>query len=43
VDFNPVIPITTSSMEIPVWLAKYAGLFKIVWHQALPAIIESWF
>jgi len=43
VDFSPIIPIPTSNMEIPVWLAKYAGLFKIVWHQALPAIIESWF
>jgi alpha-galactosidase len=43
VDFSPAIPITASSMEVPVWLAKSAGLLKIVWHQALPAIIESWF
>ncbi|MBK9927119.1 MAG: alpha-galactosidase [Anaerolineales bacterium] len=43
VDFSPAIPVTTSNLEIPVWLAKYTGLLKIVWYQALPAIIESWF
>ena len=41
VDFSPAIPIRTSNMGIPVWLAKNIGLLKIVWHQALPAIFAS--
>jgi alpha-galactosidase len=41
VDFSPVIPIQTSDKKIPVWLAKNAGLLKIVRHQVLPAIWES--
>ena len=41
VDFTPVIPIQTSDKNIPVWLAKNAGLLKMIRHQALPAIWES--
>jgi alpha-galactosidase len=41
VNFNLSVPILTSSLDIPVWLAKYSGLLKIAWHQVLPAIIES--
>lgn len=43
VDFRNVVPISTSNMEIPVWLAKNTGLLKVIWHQALPAIWESRF
>ncbi len=41
VDFSPAIPIPTSNLGFPVWLAKNWGLMKIIWHQALPAIWES--
>jgi alpha-galactosidase len=41
VDFRPVIPISSSRVNIPIWLAKYLGLLKIVAYQALPAIWES--
>ena len=41
VDFSPVIPIESSALSIPIWLAKYSGLLKIAVHQALPAIVES--
>jgi alpha-galactosidase len=41
VDFSPVIPIQTSDKNIPVWLAKNAGLLKMVRYQVLPAIWES--
>jgi alpha-galactosidase len=40
-DFGATVPISTSNMNIPIWLAKNAGLLKIVQHQALPAIWES--
>ena len=43
VDFHPAIPIPESNLEIPVWLAKYAGMLKIAWRQALPAIFAYWF
>ncbi len=41
VDFNPVIPIPSSSKNIPVWLAKNLGILKIAVDQALPALWES--
>ncbi|HKI54995.1 MAG TPA: glycoside hydrolase family 36 protein [Anaerolineales bacterium] len=41
VDFSPVIPIQSSNMDIPVWLARNIGLLKIVWLQALPAFFVS--
>lgn len=41
VDFNPAIPIQTSNLGIPVWLAKYSGMLKIARHQVLPAIFAS--
>lgn len=41
VDFDPAIPIPTSNMDFPVWLAKNWGLAKIVWYQVLPAVWES--
>ena len=41
VDFSPAIPITTSTLGIPVWMARYAGMAKLGWHQALPAIFAS--
>jgi alpha-galactosidase len=41
VDFRAVIPIQTLEKNIPVWLAKRAGLLKMIRHQALPAIWES--
>lgn len=41
VDFSPAIPIPSSNINFPVWLARFWGLMKIVWHQALPAILES--
>ena len=40
VDFNPAVPIPTSKVNLPVWLAKYLGLLKIGIYQALPAIWE---
>ena len=40
-DFSRVIPIQTSEKNIPVWLAKNAGLLKMGIYQALPAIWES--
>jgi hypothetical protein len=42
VDFRPTIPILSSTKNIPIGLAKNLGLLKIVWHQALPAIMKSW-
>lgn len=41
VDFQSVIPVETSDKNFPIWLAKYLGMVKIAWHQALPAIWES--
>ena len=41
VDFSPAIPIPTSNLGIPVWMAKYAGMLKISWRQVLPAIFAS--
>ena len=41
VDFSSAIPIPSSNMDFPVWLAKNWGLMKIVWHQVLPAILAS--
>ena len=41
VDFSPAIPIPTSNLEIPVWLARNSGFLKTAWHQVLPAIWES--
>jgi alpha-galactosidase len=41
IKFGRVVPIPTSDVNVPIWLAKYLGLLKIVWHQALPAIVES--
>lgn len=41
VDFSRAIPIPTSDIDFPTWLAKTAGILKIVWHQVLPAIWES--
>lgn len=41
VDFSPAIPIPTSNIDIPVWLARILGLMKIAWHQILPALWES--
>jgi alpha-galactosidase len=40
VDFGPAIPLQTSNLGIPVWLAKFAGMMKIARHQALPAILH---
>jgi len=41
VDFSPAIPVPVSSLDIPIWLAKYLGMLKIGWHQVLPAILAS--
>ncbi|HAV77802.1 MAG TPA: hypothetical protein DCX53_10685, partial [Anaerolineae bacterium] len=41
VDFSTAIPISTSNIGIPIWLAKYAGLMKIGWRQVLPAFLAS--
>jgi len=41
VDFNPAIPIPASNLDVPVWMAKYAGILKMGWHQVLPAIFAS--
>ncbi len=41
VNFSPAIPIPTSNLGYPVWLAKNWGIIKIIWHQALPAILAS--
>jgi len=43
VDFGPAVPVATSDTNIPVALAKYIGLLKIVSRQALPAIWQSLF
>lgn len=40
-DFSPAVPLQSSAKKIPVWLAKYLGLLKIVTRQALPAIWET--
>ena len=42
VDFSRAIPIPSSDKNIPVWLAKNLGLFKVAWYQAIPAILRSW-
>jgi alpha-galactosidase len=42
VDFSPVVPIESSGKNIPIWFAKNLGLLKIIWHQALPAILQGW-
>jgi len=41
VDFSSAVPIPSSDKNIPRWFAKNAGLLKIAWNQALPAIFES--
>jgi hypothetical protein len=41
VDFSAVVPVTSSGINIPVWLARNLGLLKIAWYQALPAVLES--
>jgi alpha-galactosidase len=41
VDFSPVVPVPSSKINIPIWLARNLGLLNIVWHQALPAIMEA--
>ena len=41
VDFSLTVPIPTSNMDFPIWLARIWGLMKIAWHQILPAIWES--
>lgn len=41
VDFSPAVPIEWADKNIPIWLAKNLGLLKILWRQALPAILES--
>jgi hypothetical protein len=41
VDFSSVIPMLSSRWNIPVWLAKNLGFLKIIWTQALPAILNS--
>jgi len=41
VDFNPVVPIPAPNTNIPVGLAKFMGLWKVVSQLALPAIWES--
>jgi alpha-galactosidase len=41
-DFSPAVPISSSHNNIPIALAKNLGLLKIVWYQALPAILKSW-
>jgi alpha-galactosidase len=42
VDFTPAVPISSSNTNIPIGLAKNLGLLKIIWHQAIPAILKSW-
>ncbi len=42
VDFSAAVPISSSKRNIPIALAKNLGLLKIIWHQALPAILKSW-
>lgn len=41
VDFSPVVPIPTSDLGVPVWMAKYAGMLQMGWRQVLPAIFAS--
>ena len=41
VDFSPVVPIPTSNVGVPVWMAKYAGMLQMGWRQVLPAIFAS--
>jgi len=41
VDFSSAIPIPTSSIGFPVWLARLAGIIKIAIYQVLPAILAS--
>jgi alpha-galactosidase len=42
VDFSPAIPISSLDRHIPIGLAKNMGLLKIIWYQAIPAILKSW-
>jgi hypothetical protein len=42
VDFSSAVPISASDKNIPIGLAKNLGLLKIIWHQAIPAILKSW-
>jgi alpha-galactosidase len=42
IDFSPAVPISSSDKNIPIALAKNLGLLKVVWHQAIPAILKSW-
>lgn len=41
VDFKNAVKLQSSRTSIPTWLAKYLGLLKLAWMQALPAIVES--
>ena len=41
VDFSQSVPIPTSNLGVPVWMAKYAGMIKMGLHQVLPAIFAS--
>ncbi len=41
VDFSPAIPVRTSNVDFPVWLARSWGLLKVVWYQVLPALLAS--
>jgi alpha-galactosidase len=43
VDFSTAVPMETTNRNIPIWLAKNLGLLKIIWRQALPAILQSRF
>jgi alpha-galactosidase len=43
VDFSPAMPIPTSNLDVPVWLARHLGILKIAWYQVLPAIFEGGF
>jgi alpha-galactosidase len=42
IDFGTAVPIESSDKNIPIWFAKDLGLLKIIWHQALPAILQGW-
>jgi alpha-galactosidase len=43
VDFSAAIPIPTSYMDFPVWLARNCGFLKIVRHQVIPALLAGQF
>lgn len=42
VDFSPAVPFSSSDNKIPIGLAKNLGLLKIIWYQAVPAILKRW-